>query len=62
MFVGGDVHGSTLGILGMGRIGRAIARRGALGFGMKVIYHNRSRLSAEAEADLAQGTSTRRPC
>ncbi|MEJ8846037.1 D-glycerate dehydrogenase [Variovorax rhizosphaerae] len=51
MFVGGDVHGSTLGILGMGRIGRAIARRGALGFGMKVIYHNRSRLPAEAEAE-----------
>lgn len=51
MFVGGDVHGATLGILGMGRIGRAIARRGALGFGMRVIYHNRSRLAAEAEAE-----------
>jgi gluconate 2-dehydrogenase len=36
MFVGSDVHGSTLGILGMGRIGQAIARRGALGFGMRV--------------------------
>ena len=51
MFVGGDVHGATLGILGMGRIGRAIARRGALGFGMRVIYHNRSRLTAEAESE-----------
>jgi glyoxylate/hydroxypyruvate/2-ketogluconate reductase len=51
MFVGGDVHGTTLGILGMGRIGRAIARRGALGFGMRVIYHNRSRLATEAEAE-----------
>ena len=50
MFAGADVHGSTLGILGMGRIGQGIARRGALGFGMKVIYHNRSRLSAELEA------------
>ena len=52
MFAGGDVHGATLGILGMGRIGQAIARRGALGFGMKVIYHNRSRLAAEQEAPL----------
>ena len=52
MFAGAEVHGSTLGILGMGRIGQAIARRGALGFGMKVIYHNRSRLEASIEADL----------
>jgi gluconate 2-dehydrogenase len=52
MFSGSDVHGATLGILGMGRIGQAIARRGALGFGMKVIYHNRSRLPAETEAAL----------
>ena len=50
MLIGQDVHGSTLGIIGMGRIGQAIARRGALGFGMKVIYHNRSRLPAEDEA------------
>lgn len=50
MFAGAEVHGSTLGILGMGRIGQAIARRGALGFGMKVIYHNRSRLPADQEA------------
>ncbi|MFT3821715.1 MAG: D-glycerate dehydrogenase [Rubrivivax sp.] len=52
MFIGPDVHGATLGILGMGRIGQAIARRGALGFGMRVIYHNRSRLPAEQEAPL----------
>lgn len=52
MFAGSDIHGATLGILGMGRIGQAIARRGALGFGMKVIYHNRTRLSAELEAQL----------
>jgi gluconate 2-dehydrogenase len=50
-FVGGDVHGATLAILGMGRIGRAIARRGALGFGMRVIYHNRSQLSSALEAE-----------
>ena len=49
-FVGSEVHGSTLGILGMGRIGQGIAKRGAFGFGMKVIYHNRSRLSTELEA------------
>ncbi len=48
-FLGSDVHGATLGIIGMGRIGQAIARR-AIGFDMQVIYHNRSRLSAEQEA------------
>jgi glyoxylate/hydroxypyruvate/2-ketogluconate reductase len=51
LFAGSEVHGSTLGILGMGRIGQGIARRGAHGFGMKVIYHNRSRLSPELEAE-----------
>jgi gluconate 2-dehydrogenase len=52
LFAGGDVHGATLGILGMGRIGRGVAQRGALGFGMKVIYHNRSRLEPALEAPL----------
>jgi len=52
MFAGTDIHGATLGILGMGRIGQAIAKRGALGFGMKVIYHNRSRLSVDQEAPI----------
>ena len=52
MLVGQDVHGATLGIIGMGRIGQAIARRGALGFGMKVIYHNRSRLPESDEAEV----------
>jgi gluconate 2-dehydrogenase len=51
MFAGSDIHGSTLGIIGMGRIGQGIARRGALGFGMKVIYHNRSRLDPQLEAE-----------
>ena len=46
------MHGATLGVLGMGRIGQAIARRGALGFGMPVLYHNRSRLDATIEQQL----------
>ena len=50
MFSGSDVHGATLGILGMGRIGQGIAKRGAHGFGMNVIYHNRSRLTPDLEA------------
>ena len=50
MFVGSDIHHATLGILGMGRIGQAIARRGAHGFEMRVLYHNRSRLAPEIEA------------
>lgn len=48
-FLGADVHGSTLGILGMGRIGQAIARR-SMGFNMRVIYHNRSRVAPDLEA------------
>ncbi|MFA7096620.1 MAG: D-glycerate dehydrogenase [Gammaproteobacteria bacterium] len=48
-FLGLDVHGATLGILGMGRIGQAVARR-AQGFGMRVLYHNRNRLDAAIEA------------
>jgi gluconate 2-dehydrogenase len=43
-----DVHHATLGILGMGRIGRAVARRAA-GFDMRVIYHNRTRLDPALE-------------
>ena len=50
MFAGAEVHGSTLGILGMGRIGQGIARRGAHGFGMRVIYHNRRPLDPATEA------------
>ena len=49
MFNGADLSGTTLGILGMGRIGRAIARR-ASGFSMPVIYHNRKRLAPGDEA------------
>src|SRR3984957_20412066 len=50
-FLGTDVSGSTLGVLGMGRIGQALARR-ARGFNMRVIYHNRSRVAPEIEAEL----------
>ena len=50
-FLGSDVCGRTLGIIGMGRIGRAVARRAA-GFGMRVIYASRHRLDAEEEAAL----------
>lgn len=49
-WLGQDVHGRALGILGMGRIGQAIARR-ALGFDMRVIYHNRSRLPEAVERE-----------
>jgi len=48
LFLGYEIHGKTLGIIGMGRIGQAVARR-ALGFGMKIIYHNRKRLPEEVE-------------
>ncbi|QDS37941.1 2-hydroxyacid dehydrogenase [Brevibacillus brevis] len=59
LMAGQNVYGSTLGIIGMGRIGEAVARR-AKGFGMRIVYHNRNRkLQAEQEtgaryADLAE--------
>jgi gluconate 2-dehydrogenase len=49
---GVDVHHTTLGIIGMGRIGEAVARRGRFGFGMDVIYYNRNR-KPEAEKEFA---------
>ena len=52
LFAGAEVHGTRLGIIGMGRIGQAIARRASLGFGMQVIYNNRSRLDAATETAL----------
>lgn len=50
-FYGLDVHSTNLGIIGMGRIGEAVARRGKLGFNMNVYYHNRNR-KPEIEAQL----------
>lgn len=50
-WLGVDVHHATLGIIGMGRIGQAIARR-ASGFDMKVIYHNRKPVAREIEQRL----------
>ena len=51
---GWDVHGKTLGILGFGRIGQALARRAALGFGMPVLYHDRGPVDLPALAGLAR--------
>jgi len=53
--VGADVHGQVLGIFGLGRIGRAVARRASGGFGMRVIYHSSRRLPAEQEQELGVG-------
>ena len=50
-FLGGRLGGRRLGILGMGRIGQAVARRAAV-FGMQIHYHNRKRLRAEIEEEL----------
>jgi len=50
-FLGQDIHHATLGIIGMGRIGQAVARR-ASGFDMRVLYHNRSRLAKADEKRL----------
>mgnify|MGYP000229958348 CR=1 FL=1 len=51
LFLGVDIHGRTLGIFGMGRIGQAMARR-ACGFDMRVIYHDAIRLPADRENEL----------
>lgn len=50
-FLGTDLSGKTLGMFGMGRIGKAVAKR-ALGFEMKLLYHNRKRLSSQEEKRL----------
>ncbi len=52
LFLGMDLQGKTLGIVGMGRIGKAVARR-ALPFGMRVLYHNRRPLLPSEEAALS---------
>jgi glyoxylate/hydroxypyruvate/2-ketogluconate reductase len=50
LLAGQEVHGSTLGIIGMGRIGQAVAKRASKGFDMKVIYHNRTQLPVATES------------
>jgi lactate dehydrogenase-like 2-hydroxyacid dehydrogenase len=45
--IGAKVSGKTLGIVGMGRIGKAMAQRAHFGFGMKIVFHNRSRVDDE---------------
>lgn len=50
-FLGGDVHGKTLGIFGFGRIGKAVARR-ARGFNMRILYHDAVRADAATEREL----------
>jgi lactate dehydrogenase-like 2-hydroxyacid dehydrogenase len=54
-YLGRDVHGATLGLVGFGRIGQAVARRAA-GFGMRVLYHNRKR---DPEAERSVGAEYR---
>lgn len=51
LMAGHDVYGQTLGIVGMGRIGQAVARR-ARGCNMRILYHNRQRVDASIEAEL----------
>ncbi len=50
LFCGAEVHHAVLGLVGMGRIGKVVARR-ASGFEMKILYHNRQRLSPAEEAE-----------
>jgi glyoxylate reductase len=51
LMAGSDIHGRTLGICGMGRIGQAVARR-AKGFQMRILYYNRQRLDTAIESEL----------
>ena len=51
LLMGPDVHGATLGVVGFGRIGQAVARR-AQGFGMRIVYHDLAQASPAVEAEL----------
>ncbi|OGW17442.1 MAG: D-glycerate dehydrogenase [Nitrospinae bacterium RIFCSPLOWO2_12_FULL_45_22] len=51
LFLGADIFGKTFGIIGMGRIGQAVARRGS-GFKMRILYLNRTRLPCQIEQSL----------
>ncbi len=52
LLLGLELRGKTLGIIGFGRIGRAVARIGAKGFGMKVLYYSRHRAPREVEEEI----------
>ncbi|MDB5938350.1 MAG: D-isomer specific 2-hydroxyacid dehydrogenase, NAD-binding protein [Polaromonas sp.] len=58
---GCDVHGKTLGLLGFGRIGQAVARRAALGFGMPVLYHSRRPVDLASDAPDLSGKAAHTP-
>jgi phosphogluconate 2-dehydrogenase/gluconate 2-dehydrogenase len=58
---GVNVHGKTLGLIGMGRIGSAVARRAHHGFGMPILYHNR-RPDPRPSANSVRATSARTNC
>lgn len=58
---GFDVHGKTLGLIGFGRIGQAIARRAALGFGMPVLYHARRPVDLAEQAPELLGKALHTP-
>lgn len=60
--LGHDVSGKTLGIIGMGRIGKAMARRCALGFGMKVVFYNRSPVKDGGDFNAVQLDSVEEVC
>jgi len=58
---GHDVHGKTVGLLGFGRIGQAVARRAALGFGMPVLYHARRAVDLAVQAPALLGRAEHVP-
>ena len=58
---GYDVHGKTMGLLGFGRIGQAVARRAALGFGMPVLYHSRNPVNLRASEPALTGKALHTP-
>jgi glyoxylate reductase len=58
LLLGQDVYGKTLGVVGMGRIGSALARRAAKGFGMKVLYFDRGQVNAELDTEIGSSSVT----
>jgi glyoxylate reductase len=58
LLLGQDVYGKTLGVIGMGRIGSALARRAAKGFGMKVLYFDRGQTNTELDSEIGSKSAT----